>query len=172
MTSKISIKNKRNKKALSEIVSYILLILIATTLAVGVYEFLKNYVPSEQEKEKCPDQAALSLIGHNCNKILDKFSITIENTGNFDIDGFFIKASSNYSKIPINNLNSTDASWAGISGRYDFLGRLKLDASAVAGFSYSGLNKIERLNIQPFIKAGNKSLFLCSNVIDLKIENC
>ena len=167
----------QNKKALSEIVSYVLLITIALSLAVGVYSFMKFYVPSENEAEKCSSDVALAVNDYNCNN--NVLSLIIENRGLFDAAGFIIRASDDSDKIPTSELNTTDKNMHKIfnPGFYDFYtaGIVKLSPGKTheSNFSYSGLDSIARITIQPYTlnKAGDDFL-LCETITDLKLKGC
>lgn len=79
----------KNKKGVSEIVSYVLLIIIAITLSVLVYGFLKLYVP--KEKPECKE--GINLIIENAQCIYDTKSLTVrlQNRGLFKLDRAFIR---------------------------------------------------------------------------------
>ena len=74
------------KKGLSEIVGYVLLIVIAISLSLLVYAWLKNQVPKEEKS--CPENLALSIQSYECGNSL---KITIKNNGLFDINGFLAR---------------------------------------------------------------------------------
>ena len=52
------IMNTKNKKGVSEIIGYILLVAIVVTISIFVYQWLKTYVP--QDAISCPDGVSLS----------------------------------------------------------------------------------------------------------------
>ena len=165
----------KNKKALSEIISYVLLIVIALSLAAGVFSWVKFYVP-QGEKEKCPEETALSISDYVCdNKTL---SVTIVNKGYFNIDGFFIKAANESNKPAVRMLNSTEylMTRAFGAGRYEFTltgdSPLKNEQSKTLQFDYAPIDSIKRLQIQPYINANKtKGVLLCP-YIEIPIDNC
>jgi hypothetical protein len=169
----------KNKKAVSEVISYVLLIVIAMSLATGVYAWMKFYVPSEKE-EKCADDTAISIIDYNClyNPILggpenkkNEIRLTISNQGFFEVDGFFITASDALERPPYQSLNATLGSAA--SGRWDFSPKLAPGNTTQPPiqFSFTGLNKIARVKIQPY-KSGTKALLACPYIAEIRPENC
>jgi hypothetical protein len=83
----------RNKKALSEIVAYVILITIALSLSVMVYMWLQGYVPFQGSEKDCPDGMALIIKDYSCSKSPQSFNLnlTIQNKGLFTADGFIIK---------------------------------------------------------------------------------
>jgi cysteine-rich repeat protein len=79
-----------NKKAISVMVGYILLIVFAIIISVLVFQWLRTYVPTEPLG--CPDGVSIFIkeAGFNVsNSILD---LIIKNNGRFDIGGYFIHA--------------------------------------------------------------------------------
>ncbi|MBM3247762.1 hypothetical protein FJZ17_04470, partial [Candidatus Pacearchaeota archaeon] len=61
------IKINQNKKALSEMVSYILLVVIALGLAAGVFAWLRSQLPAENE-QKCSEDVAITILSYSCDK--------------------------------------------------------------------------------------------------------
>ena len=176
-----SLKIKRNnKKAVSEVISYVLLIVIAMSLATGVYAWMKFYVPSEKE-EKCADDTAISVIDYKCVTYGGQkyIRLTILNQGFFEVDGFFITASNDIARPPFESLNSSEPAQL-TSGRYNFFipDKLKPGASKEnIEFKYpryqngTEWSNIKRVKIQPF-KAGTKALLACPYIAEIRPENC
>lgn len=82
----------KNKKAISEIVSYVLLIIIAVGIAVLVYSFLRLYVP--RERLSCPDDISLAITNTQCIVNIDgtiRLSVTLENKGLFNVTDFYAR---------------------------------------------------------------------------------
>lgn len=87
-----------NKRAISLIVSYVLLISIGLSIAGLVYGWLKFYVNIE-ESVKCPDGVSFvimnssysqpSILGGSAPSLT--FNLTIQNRGRFDIAGYVIR---------------------------------------------------------------------------------
>ena len=79
----------KNKKALSEIVSYVLLIIIAISLSVAVYAWLEVYVP--KNTVECEQGASVVIKDFSCNTIGKKLNELGMNKGHkqtsFLIDG-------------------------------------------------------------------------------------
>ena len=88
----------KNKKGLSEIVSYVLLILVALSLSVAVYTWLKVYVP--KDKLECPDGVSLIIKELECGNANKFVNITFGNKGRFDVDGIYLKFSDSEKKVP------------------------------------------------------------------------
>jgi hypothetical protein len=170
----------KNKKAISEIVSYVLLIMISLSLAVGVYSFMKFYVPSDKGSEKCPEDIALYAVDSSCeNKVI---SLIIENKGMFNVDGFLIKGANDPDITPTITLNSTDEQLIKKfpSGFQDFNTSdgitLKPGLTTMANFSYADipqLDSLKRISIQPYIFSDKiQDIVFCDNIITAYLKNC
>jgi hypothetical protein len=81
------INKEKNKKAVSPMIGYILLISAAILMSVIVYVWLKTYVP--KEALECPDSTSLFIKNYTCS--LSELNITVRNNGNFNIAGYFIR---------------------------------------------------------------------------------
>ena len=74
------VKNKKNKKAVSELLSYVLLVTLALAMAGGVFAYLKFYAQNPLPEEPC-DGISVAIIDYSCQD--NKMQITITNTGRF-----------------------------------------------------------------------------------------
>ncbi len=167
--------NKRGSKAQSDIVSYVLLIVIALGLAAGVYSFMKFYIP--KDKETCSADISLYVENYKCHVNPDNahkiIELTLKNKGLFNITGFVIKGGENYNELPITALETTDFGLnSSIPGRYYFENQLKAGLSKTTTFDYNIMGKIERVRIQPFIVSSKNTILLCERIADVKIEGC
>ncbi|MBM3233434.1 hypothetical protein FJZ18_04700, partial [Candidatus Pacearchaeota archaeon] len=81
-----------DKRGVSEIVGYVLLVLIAVTLSVGVYVYLKLQVP--KENIKCENDATLVIDAASCKAlsgINKELTITLSNKGLYTVDAAYIR---------------------------------------------------------------------------------
>jgi hypothetical protein len=87
------IKNKKNKKGLSVIIGYVLLMAISIFMSILVYNWIKTYVP--KDIPECSDAASITIkeVSYLCDD--DLINITLKNNGRFSLDGFFIRISTN-----------------------------------------------------------------------------
>lgn len=83
--------NNMNKRGVSEIIGYILLIAIVVVISIFVYGFLKTFVP--QESLTCPDGTSVSVSNFVYNCTLNTLNFSLDNSGTFSIAGYFIHAS-------------------------------------------------------------------------------
>ena len=164
------IKSKiKSKKAVSLMVSYVLLIVIALALASVIYSWAKvksNFLPQEE----CPEDVSIIIKDYSCNNTIKVISLYIENKGLFNINGFFIRASDNESIIASIPLNTTDIERSLIiSGRYDFFDNLlKPNEVRVANFSFKNSDPLKKIEIQPYIL--QEKITLCPNRVRLNID--
>jgi len=80
-----------NKRALSIVIGYILLIAISIVMSVIVYQWLKTYVP--KDVVTCSEGTSIFIkeLSYNCTN--SKLDVTIKNNGKFSINGYFIHVS-------------------------------------------------------------------------------
>lgn len=74
----------KNKRGLSEMVGYVILITIGIVMGLLVYQWLKTYVPVE--KLECPDGVSMIIDSVTCSSS-NTITIKLTNTGLFDIYG-------------------------------------------------------------------------------------
>lgn len=79
----------RNRRGISVIVGYVLLVSITIIMATIVFAWLKTYVPTESTK--CPDGVSV-LIKDYVYDCKNSLNLTIKNNGRFSIAGYFIHA--------------------------------------------------------------------------------
>lgn len=158
-------KIRLNKSGVSEMVAYVMLIVIALTVSVGVYSFLKSYV--WKPTEKCNDGVSLVIDQYWCDYAKKEINITFKNMGNFNIDGFWIRASNKSGGQAVVVLESGKT----IDGKIYLTPPLAPGEIVNFAFPYLKFNKIEEINIQPLqIK---KNLAACEDaVITQTIRNC
>ncbi len=81
-------KNK-DKRGVSILVSYVLLITLALALAAGTYYFLRTYAEKPLPEEGCPEGTNVVIENYSCeDNMLD---ITLKNRGLHSITGVYIK---------------------------------------------------------------------------------
>lgn len=76
-----------NKKAVSEIVSYTLIIVIAVGISILVYASLKLYLPSD--KQTCPDEISIIIQNAECNN--SYLVLNLKNQGLFNVSALYIR---------------------------------------------------------------------------------
>ncbi len=98
-----------NKKAVSEVVGYTLLIIIALGLSVMVYAFLKVYLP--KETLQCEEDTALIVQDAACSfsSTYSELNVTLINKGLFKVDAAYIRLGNLSQKVKAQiNKNHTE----------------------------------------------------------------
>jgi hypothetical protein len=151
-----------NKRAVSEMVAYTILIVIAIALSVIVYEFLLKKM--WQPTVSCPPDISLVIDTYKCKD--NVINITFLNSGNFNMPGFMIdgKSFGNFKK----SLKLKDPPYS--IGQIFFIPELKPGNTTSILFDYaefsdlpedtSGLSEV---TIKPFID--DKKLIICENAV-------
>lgn len=80
---------RENKKGISVMIGYVLLITGAIVMSILVYQWLRSYVPSESPE--CPADVSVFIKEHVCST--NQLDITLKNNGKFNIAGYFIHVS-------------------------------------------------------------------------------
>ena len=78
------------KRAVSLLVSYVLLILLTVSLAGLIYGFLQ-YRAKLPEKIECPEGVSVYVINFSCNTQNNKITFWIKNNGLWNISGINVK---------------------------------------------------------------------------------
>lgn len=152
-------KNK-NKRAVSEIVSYTLLIIIAVGLSVMVYSYLKVYTP--KEKVECSEDIFATIKESSCHFAngVALLNVTIQNKGLFNISSIYLRVglpSRTTSYLIGNNPIPLTSPLAPGS-------EINLANIPMPGDLVNELNNYS-LSVQPATKMENKKIVLCSNAI-------
>lgn len=99
-----------NKRGVSIMIGYVLLISIAIIISILVYQWLRTYVPTDPVK--CDEGVAIFVknITYDCTTDNENLNITIKNTGRFSIRGYYIFAT---------NISSDQIATIDLSGYID-----------------------------------------------------
>ncbi|MBS3092205.1 hypothetical protein J4466_02190 [Candidatus Pacearchaeota archaeon] len=171
---------KENKKAVSEVVSYVLLIVVAISLSIIVYAWIKIQLP--KEIIECPEGVSVIIKDYQCNEQNNIINITFQNKGFFSIDGTIIKISNKSNEAP--TISAEHVGGIGINQNLEnngfiyFTPSLNPGLNLKANFSYGSFNQINKIQITPFVsskKLGEKKLYvvLCNEKkIVQDIEKC
>lgn len=77
-----------DKRGVSIMVGYVLLVTSAIIMSVIVYQWIKTYVPTEALE--CPNGVSVFLKKYVYNCGLEELNITLKNNGRFNLAGYFI----------------------------------------------------------------------------------
>ena len=163
----------KDKKAVSLMVSYVILISIAIGLSIAVFVWLKDYA-NINPKIDCKEGTSIMIDDYFCQSGLIK--LTIKNNGLFNVSGFLMHVGNNSLKKPIERLNRYNSPLGGeTTGFYTFDPPLKpegITTGLEVKFSFGDLTLIEVIEIQPFVKDEKNKKIMCENVIKQEITNC
>lgn len=76
----------KNKRGISVMVGYVLLVTAAIVMGTIAYQWIRTYIPSEGLA--CPEDVSIFIKEYECG--LNQFNITLKNNGKFSIAGYFI----------------------------------------------------------------------------------
>jgi len=150
-----------NKRAISNVLAYVLLIAFTISLTFMVYAWMKSFGEIDVV-ENCPVNTELILDSYTC--ILGEeggVRLELKNKGMFDIDGFVLRAH-----------NRSDAEF----GFYDLN---ETGAFLESGETWEetfyfwevGLNDVSLLDVQPFVLSEGGERLLCESFVTRDI-NC
>jgi FlaG/FlaF family flagellin (archaellin) len=162
----------QEKKAVSEMIAYVILIGIAIGLAIGVFSWLKDYA-NVNPKIDCKAGTSIILENYTCTNEggSGKFTINLKNNGLFDINGIFMMVGNNSQRQPIDRLNYIDSTQGNIPGYYT--GRINVSESQTIGFYMGSLTQIQIIQIQPFILDSKNKKILCEQgIIKENLNGC
>ena len=77
----------KNKKAISIMVGYVLLVAFGIAMGIIVYGYLKTYTPSDTIS--CPTGVSIFIRSTSCGG--GELNISLKNNGKFDLAGYLIK---------------------------------------------------------------------------------
>jgi hypothetical protein len=84
---------RQNKRGLSLVIGYVLLIAISIVMSIIVYQWLKTYVPTEALECDEGTSIFINSISYDCTAGNERLDVTIKNNGKFSVNGYFIHVS-------------------------------------------------------------------------------
>jgi hypothetical protein len=176
-------KIKKSKKGLSEMVSYVMLVIISISLAILVYAWLKTQLP--KENDECPDRLSVIIKDINCDTSTNIVNITFQNKGFFNINGIALRISNRTGDIPAYNLMTGIKPWQNHSIVVNevrnftyFRYELKPGEEYKLSYNYTKFNQIKKIQLTPFIsKQENgvleaKQVVCINSIITQEVEVC
>jgi len=156
---------KTNKKAVSEMVAYVLLIVIVMAIGSLVYAWVVFQMP--KDSAKCPDDLSLIIKDYNCSaKVLD---LEVQNKGLFDIFGYYIRAANQSDRGRIIMLGEIGI--IGEPGRIKFNPKLSSGESIVNRFDYKKYGNLTSIEIEPYLLK-DKQIVMCKEGLLIRNLNC
>lgn len=170
-----------DKKGVSEIVSYVILIAITISIAVGIFAWLRT-LSNVNPPADCKEGTSMIISDYLCESgATGKMTLSLRNNGRFNIDGFVLKVGNNSDNAPTINLKSINLAETITRGYYQFQNGIPLAPGETrnAIFSYIDVNSkkyldsdIKIIEIQPFV-IDKSGIIICKNaVIKEPVDNC
>jgi len=75
-----------NRRGISEIIGYVILISITLAMSLIVYAWLKTYIPSDAPK--CSDGVSVFLQNYTYDCSVQNLTVNLKNNGRFDLAGY------------------------------------------------------------------------------------
>ena len=91
----------KNRKGVSIMIGYVLLVAIAITLGAVTYSWLKTYIP--KGNIECPDGVSIFIKNYSCEAGM--LNITLKNNGRFNITGYLIRAGNSTDQFATKDLS-------------------------------------------------------------------
>lgn len=158
---------RQDKRGLSEIIGYTLLIVLAIGMAAGVYSFLKFYVPKDQIK--CPNDVSLIIDSAVCTT--GQLNLTLSNRGFFNLQGAYIKVG-DAGKTVKKSLNCPDQANCVLNfGTKEQSEELTVGESWNHIYLDNTLTGAKEIEIQPIIIV-NRTIAVCDAAIITQKINC
>lgn len=152
---------KMNKRGLSEIVAYAIMIAIAISLAVAVFAWLK-IVANPSAPIDCNEGTSIYLDSYSCSGAI--ITLIMKNNGGFNVSGYIIKVSDDASKEPTTMITPT--------GYHEFLSPSGLIPGASESADFTKTSSIKRISYQPFVFINNKKVVCQGTAIKEPITGC
>ena len=151
----------QNKKGVSEMVGYVLLVVISVGLSVFVFAYLKLYVP--KNALECEEEINIALDSAVLDCSENKLNISLSNQGLFSIDAAYVRFAPENRKIRewINDPKKVGDS------KFYFPGKLSPGDISNMEFSLSGSLESDTayiVEVQP-ANIVNEKLAACNNVV-------
>lgn len=165
----------KNKRAVSPMIAYVLLIVIGISVAFLVYQWLKLQIPAQSEK--CSEDVRIIIKSYECNE-QKKINLIFQNKGLFNIEGVYVRYSDKSDGVPAQGLIPIGSSNSLTNPDRGFLyfgvgipNPLPPDKTYNQTFDYGTLGVIQKIQVQPFVLSDENKIILCSgNTITDKIK--
>jgi flagellin-like protein len=148
-----------NKKGISAIVAYSLLIAMTIALSVLVFNWLRYYVEDTGESgAKCPEGVSLIITQADCSSgTTGNLNLTVKNKGRHNIDGFVVR------------VNDKPGSELGFYTYNESGAPLKIGEESNNFYEFSSMDEsltnITLVEAQPFVTEGGENIYCSVNDI-------
>lgn len=169
---------KADKRGVSIMIGYVLLVTAAIVMSFIVYSWMKTYIPKEELK--CPDDVSLTIGEVQCND--EKMLVTIKNNGLFNIDGYTIKGDIYQGGVGFGKTDLYEKGYFYFDepGKPEKEKQNNIPFGIDSSVSGSGLFIVKEIEITPVIakfntETGKNETTICSDAIakkNIEILNC
>jgi len=143
-----------NRRAVSLIISYVLLISIAMALSVTVYAWLRFYV-NPGEVAECPGNIKLIIKDYDCTA--GGFNLTVKNKGTHTVDGFRVAVNKRQdAEFAVNIVDSINHS-IGPGEEYNEV--------------YPSDGPVGLIEVNPYVIEGSEKIY-CDNAVARQKVDC
>jgi len=149
-----------NKKAISELVSTVLLISITVALGGAVFAWLKFYVQNPLPTESCPD-INIIIYNYSCDLNSKTITLTVQNRGLFNISGFYAKMNDKGENDPG---GATAGKYPLMPGKYQQSIAPSQKITILPPFSFQYFDDMKQIELEPYIGTGT-NITLCEKAI-------
>ena len=171
---------KNDRKAVSLMISYVILIAIAISISIAVFSWLR-LVANVEPVANCEEGTSIIINEYNCG--INLLELSIRNNGRFSVNGFLLTVGDNVDRAPITRLVPVNQNLANPEVEFIFETPLKPGETSPAQFTNKekksdesveevGFEFVKNLRIQPFIIKDNNRIFCTDAVIRQNLENC
>ncbi len=159
-------KKLTNKKGISVLISYVLLISLALAMAAAAYIFLKPFAEKPLPEEACPAGVNIVLEDYNCydDDGQKKIDITLKNRGLFNVTGVTIRMINETGEYPFLEGGKINPSLSGEDV-------LPVGTTKEAYLIYA--SAISHIKIMPFRKDSKGYQSYCTDaIVIIPVEGC
>jgi len=151
-----------NKRAISAMIAYVLLIAITIAISGFVYNWLRFYV-SEDDIPACPSGVNVIIKNYDCVPG-SRITVNLKNKGTFSVDGFILRVhdrpSAEFGFYTFNDTGAPIEPGAEDSARYDFSEYEPL----------INISKVTLIEVQPYRLEGGQ--ISCKSIATQRVNDC
>lgn len=160
-----------DKKAVSLMLSYVLLISLAIVMALLIYAGLK-IIANVKQVQSCEQGTHLIITDESCND--EYLTLSLKNNGRFNIEGFIMSYSNDKRKKPTDPMLLQEDSDV---GHYYFTREtppnpLEPEVEKTITINRKTVNRLEKISIQPFVKSETTGIVVCEEAVIVQEVDC
>ena len=149
----------KNRRGLSVVIGYVLLIVISISMSIIVYNWLIPIIP--KDLPKCSEGTSIFIrdIAYSCTPGAETLNITVKNSGDFSVNGYSIRVSnvSDLDSLAVIDISSRVLLGGKISGNsivfneliYNYLTPDEPTNVRMTSFNVTGYGQLYKVEIIP-----------------------